>query len=842
MDMAQLEFNTQETYTEVATRFCDVLLPVPIPRLFTYRVPREMNELAQPGARVIVQFGKKKILTGIIDRVHEEVPEKYEARLLLEILDEEPSVTPQQLELFRWMAGYYLCTPGEVLNVALPSGLKLSSQSQIQLHPSFDFHHSPHTFSEKEEKLLDALSHQPSLTYGEAEKILGQKSLYNLLKGLMAKEAIILFEEVKDKYKPKLQKRIRLVAALVKNTEKLEATFQELEKQPKQLDVLLRYLQQVPVYQEPEKNENGLDKSELKGGGLSESSLRTLVRNGVFEEFEELVPRFQLRDSQSLPMPVLSPPQQEAKDAILKHFEDKDTVLLHGITGSGKTEIYINLIQEAIENGSQVLYLLPEIALTTHIVSRLKKVFGGRMGVYHSKYSDNERVEVWQGVLNGDFPLVVGVRSSVFLPFRNLGLIIVDEEHESSYKQYDPAPRYHARDTALVLSRFHQARTLLGSATPAVETYYQARQGKYGLVQLHERFGEAHLPQMQLADTRVARRHKTLKAMFTEELIAGLRETVQRGEQAIIFQNRRGYAPYLNCEECSWIPKCTNCAVSLTYHMYANELRCHYCGHHDYVPTSCPSCGSHQVKTVGHGTEKLEESIRVLVPEANIQRMDLDTTRSKNSYQRILEEFEEGKIDILVGTQMVSKGLDFDKVTLVGVFDADRMLHFPDFRSYERTFQLVTQVSGRAGRSKDPGRVIIQTNNVQQPILEKILAGDYEGLYFEEIEERQSFFYPPFCRLIKLIVKHPEKDMVVEMAEKLAVLLRKTLGTKRILGPEEPLIGRLRSMYLMDITIKLERYKLDTNKAKQFIQDTCTQITSDKAYSKGQITLDVDPV
>ena len=835
-----LEFQDSQ-YPEEKTLFCNVLLPVPIPKLFTYRIPRSLNEQVHVGSRVIVQFGSKKILTGIVDEVHSQAPEAYDARSLLELMDEQPIVKPVQLELFKWMASYYMCTPGEVLNVAMPSGLKLSSQSQIQIHPDFDPATTTYTFNEKEEKLLDALIANETLSYAEAEALLGQKSLYNLFKQLISKEAILLFEEVKDKYKPKKVKRIRLNPAYAGDKKALEALFEVLEKQPKQSEALLHFLQICPVHMKPECNEEGVEKSQLIQGDTSPSSVRTLLKNEVLEEWEQVVPRFKLPKNDHAAKIVLNPEQTKARDEILQHFESKDTVLLHGITGSGKTELYINLIEEALEGGSQVLYLLPEIALTTQIVGRLKKVFGSRMGVYHSRFSDNERVEVWQGVLNGDLPLIVGVRSSVFLPFDKLGLIIVDEEHETSYKQFDPAPRYHARDTALVLSRMHKAKTLLGSATPSVESFYQGRQGKYGLVTLNKRFGSAQLPELKLADTRVATKQKTMKAMFSEELVEAMRQVVQKGEQAIIFQNRRGYAPYLNCEECSWIPKCNSCAVSLTYHMFSNELRCHYCGHKDYVPTACPACGSHKIKTIGYGTEKLEESIRLLVPEANVQRMDLDTTRRKNSYQTIIDNFEEGRIDILVGTQMVSKGLDFERVSLVGVFDADRMIHFPDFRSHERTFQLITQVSGRAGRGEIPGQVIIQTSDTGQAILQKILAGNYEAVYQEEISERESFFYPPFSRLIRLVVKNSEKEMVEEAAKALAEYLKKSLGTERVLGPEEPLVGRIRSLYLMNIHIKLERQNLDIQAVKEFISETCRKLASDKTFKKTEVVADVDP-
>jgi primosomal protein N' (replication factor Y) len=728
------------------------------------------------------------------------------------------------------------------MNVAVPSGLKLSSQSRVQLHPNFSLESSEESFNEKEALLIRTLEEQDSLTYAEVEELMGQKSLYQLFKNLIAKEAILLFEEVKEKYKPKTLRKVRLAPGLVNERDDLEALFRVLEATPKQLQVLQKYLQLVPVLKNPEKNSSGILKSQLVDQDVSPSSVRTLIKNGVLEQFEETVARFDLSDAQTDVQIKLTTEQQQVKAEILNHFESKDTVLLHGITGSGKTELYISLIEDALAQGDEVLLLLPEIALTTQIVNRLKRVFGSQMGVYHSRFSDNERVEVWQGVLSGSFPLVVGVRSSVFLPFKHLGLIIIDEEHEASYKQYDPAPRYYARDTALVLAQLHHAKTLLGSATPSVESYYHAQQNKYGLVKMMHRYGTAQLPKIQLADTRVAKRDKVMKAMFTPELTQSLQSVLEKKQQAIIFQNRRGYAPYLTCEECNWIPKCENCAVSLTYHMYSNELKCHYCGFQAYVPTACPACGSSKVHTVGHGTEKLEESIRLIMPGAEVRRMDLDTTRRKNSYQELLNEFEERKVDVLVGTQMVSKGLDFEGVTLVGIFDADRMIHYPDYRSYERAYQMLTQVAGRAGRSKEAGKVIIQTANVEQPILHKVIVGDYEAFYTEEIRERERYNYPPFSRLVRLTVRHKEKAVAEQAAAALTKQLAAKLDAQRVLGPEEPLIGRIRGLYLFNITIKLERLGLDVPAIKAYLQQAVESLLKVKEYKKASVIADVDPV
>ncbi len=843
--MSQLSFQEYEA-DERFTLFADVILPVPIPKLFTYRIPRSLESAAAIGHRVIVQFGSKKILTGVIGKLHKEPPKEYEARYIIELLDEQPIVTPIQLKLFHWISEYYLCTIGEVLNIALPSGLKLSSESNIQLNPDFEVSmttdpEQPHgDFNENELRIIRTLKEKKSLSYSEIGDLLGVKNIHQQLKSLLERNIIIIYEAVKEKFQPKKIKKIRLTKTYG-NKEKLEALFETLENKPKQEDVLLKYLQEVPVFQNPEINEKGLSKSVLLQGNISSSSLQTLVKHGIFEEFEIIVSRFDTEYSSKEADVNLNQAQSSTKIEIMEQFAQKDTVLLHGVTGSGKTEIYIQLIREALEGGSQVLYLLPEIALTTQIVSRLRKFFGDKMGVYHSKFSDNERVEVWKGILSGKFAFVVGVRSSIFLPFDNLGLIIVDEEHETSYKQYDPAPRYHARDLALVLSKWHFAKTLLGSATPSIESYYNANNGKYGLVTLSERFGEAVLPEIRLADIRAERKRKTLKADFSSDLIAALDGALNRKEQAIIFQNRRGYAPYVTCEECAWIPKCENCAVSLTYHMYHNELRCHYCSHKQKVPNTCSACGSNNVKTVGFGTEKLENDLKLIFPEARIQRMDLDTTRRKYSYQTIIDSFEKGEIDVLVGTQMVSKGLDFDKVSVVGIVDADRMLYFPDFRSFEKAFQMITQVSGRAGRRDKSGLVIVQTANTEQPVLADIMKNDFQAMYRKELMERSVFYYPPFVRLVKITIKNEKKEVAEKAGKLLQRVLAEKLGSKFALGPQEPPIAKIRNLFLMEIMVKLRKNDQIAG-IKKFIKDECQAIIIDGNFKKTRISIDVDPL
>ncbi|PQA54028.1 replication restart helicase PriA [Siphonobacter curvatus] len=831
--MNQLDFQ------EEVTQFADVILPIPVPRLFTYRVPREFAGQIQIGARVIVQFGKTKIVTALVARVHTQPPKQYQAKYILEVLDETPLVTRWQLELFSWISEYYMCHIGEVMNVALPSGLKISSQSKVQYNP--DFEH-PDLLTAREKEIVEEIKAKQSLTYDELARFADVKNVYHLIKSLIGKRAIIVFEEVREKYSPKVVRKIRLTSFYA-DPENLKALIGQLEKSPKQLDILLEYLRYVPALRDPEKNTEGTPKSTFsRNDELSDSSLETLLKKGIFESFDVVVSRFAEDTGTIATMPTLSEPQQRAVQEVTQAFQEKDTVLLHGVTGAGKTEVYIHLIEQALESGSQVLYLLPEIALTTQIVIRLKKIFGERVGIYHSKFSDNERVEVWKGVLSGRFQFVIGVRSAIFLPFDSLGLIIVDEEHEASYKQYDPAPRYHARDSALVIARMQGAKVLLGSATPSIESFYHAQQGRYGLVQLKERFGNAALPAIELIDIRQARKNREMKGDFSGELLRQLEQNLEKKEQTILFQNRRGYSPYLTCDDCSWISKCDNCDVSLTYHQRDGELRCHYCGHKEHLPRTCPACGSTKIRTQGFGTEKLEEDLQLHFPAARIQRMDLDTTRSKTAFQQMITDFEQGETDMLVGTQMVSKGLDFDKVSLVAIFDADRMINFPDFRSTERSFQLLTQVSGRAGRRKErAGRVLIQTNNTQHPILAKIIHNDYEGFYAEEIEERQAYGYPPFTRIIRLTTRHLEQQTAQAAAQKLATLLLQKVGTDRVKGPESPLVERIRNQFLFDVLLKFER-NLNLKAIKEFVKETIEEVVTTKEFKGISIVIDVDPV
>jgi len=833
-----------EMLGEKLTYFADVVLPIPVPQYFTYRIPFEFAEEVQVGSRVIVQFGRKKIVTAIVVKKHTNPPKNHEAKYILDTLDTMPCVNPIQILFWEWMADYYMCSVGEVMNAAVPSGFKLTSQSRIQLNPEFDVDSNQAQFTDSEHNLFERLKRTDSLAYHEAAEVLEVTNPYKIIKYLIAKKAILIFEEIKEKYKPKTVKKIRLNSYYASEEAKLNKLLDELSKSSKQEAVVLKYLSKVGASPSELTAHTGLEKQEFLKAGvkISSSSLSTLVKKGVFEEHESIVPRFDTFDKDgTLAQEInLSDAQKNAQLQILESFQSRDTVLLHGVTGSGKTEIYITLIQQVLSSGSQVLLLLPEIVLTTQIVNRLKRVFKDEMGVYHSRFSDNERVEVWQAVKEGTINFIVGVRSSLFLPFSSLGLIIVDEEHDPSYKQYDPAPRYNARDSAQVLAKQHHAKVLLGSATPSLESYFLALKGQYGLVNLDERFGGASLPKVNLVDISKEKKQKKMKGAFSPQILNGINSNLEANKQVILFQNRRGYAPYIMCEDCGDIPSCQNCAVSLTYHMYTGMLVCHYCGFKVKAPNKCNKCSSSRLQTFGLGTEKIEDELQVFFPDSNIERMDLDTTRKKHSYERILERFSSGETQILVGTQMVSKGLDFANVELVGVFDIDRLIYFPNFRSHERAFQLISQVSGRAGRRGLNGEVMVQTSSPEHPLLKQIAQHDYISFFNREIRERKAHNYPPFSRLIRITVRNTDRNVVFDQAKNLAATLRASLGKHRVIGPESPVIDRIRSLYLKDILLKLERNKIDLVKVKQLVKKAIAETKDNKRYSKIDVVIDVD--
>ena len=753
-------------------RYIEVILPISIPGVFSYSVPKNIKQKNLKGCRVIVPFGKRKYYTGLIYKNADKVSSKFAIKEVFEVLDIEPIVTKEQLKFIDWISNYYMCNLGDAYNAALPAGLKLTSESYLGLIPDIDINFEK--LNDNEKLVINNLK-EVNISVEEVKKITKLKYPFQLVKNLIDAGIIYTFEKIKDKYSPKKEIRVKLHTQYIieKNLKELS---KELEKYPRQAQVLRSYLKKIPVFENITLNDLGISKKSFELTGINSSSLNTLIKKGIFETWEHQIDRFSFDHVPIKALPNLTIHQQNTLIEIQKSFAEKSTTLLRGVTGSGKTEIYISLVHQIIENGGQILVMLPEIALTTQIIQRFRCYFGNRFGVYHSRFSDNERTEIYQNCLNDKYDFLIGVRSAIFLPFKNLELIIVDEEHEYSYKQNDPAPRYHARDSALYLAQIHHAKVLLGSATPSLESYQNVVNEKFGYVKLNHRFKNQPLPEIKFANLSIARKRKKMKGHFTIELIDQIKSSVKKNKQVILFQNRRGYAPYVECSDCNHIPNCPNCAVSLTYHMYQNEVICHYCGFKIYFTEKCEKCQSKKIKTVGLGTEQIEEELSILIPNIKIKRMDLDTTRSKHAYQKIIDAFESRKIDVLIGTQMVTKGLDFEHVNLVGIFDADRIFHFPDFRSHERAFQLITQVSGRSGRKHDRGKVIIQTNKPDHPLLLQIKKGNLDLFYEQELAEREKFKYSPFFRLIKIVIKGKDKNLANQAANTLNGILQETLS------------------------------------------------------------------
>lgn len=821
--------------TERKTLFVDVILPVPISQEFTYRVPFEMNDTLRTGMRVIVPFGKSKLYTAIATRIHEEIPAQ-QAKYVEYLLDDAPIITANQYAFWKWIAQYYMAPIGDVMNAALPANFKLASETKIVLHPDFD--DSRKVLSERESQIVEMLEIREELTLKELAEIIGIKTIQPVVKALIDKRAVMTLEELNAKFTPKTELFVAINPIFSESElHDVIATLEGNASKAKQLEALLTLVREMH-----ETNEEYVPKKRLSALGVSTSSIQTLEKNGYIIQEKLAVSRLKEFDTESTEIKDLSPEQQTAYDAIKTSFETHFVTLLHGVTGSGKTEIYVKLIQEQLQLGNQVLFLLPEIALTTQLIQRLSKYFGEWIGVYHSRFNQNERVEIWNHVLGNDpskFRLILGARSSIFLPFKQLGLVIVDEEHESSFKQYDPSPRYNARDAAMVLARLHDAKVLLGSATPALESYYNAQQGKYGLVELNQRFGGVQLPEILCADLRKERRQKSMQSDFSSFLIHHMREALNAGEQVILFQNRRGYTPLWMCEICNWTPRCVNCDVSLTYHKQTNSLKCHYCSYVCPPMGSCPACGSNRIKMIGFGTEKIEDDLAVIFPKATIQRLDLDTTRSKYAYENILNDFGDRKIDVLIGTQMVSKGLDFDNVSLVGVLDADMLLNRSDFRAFERSYQLMSQVAGRAGRKHKRGTVVIQTGDVDHWVIQRVHQHDYKGFYASEIVERKNFFYPPYFKLINITLKHKDHVLLDTASMHLAQALR-AVFKERVLGPEYPIIRRIQNQYLKQIKLKVER-ELSDVQLKERLQDIIDAFFSAPLNKSIRVIVDVDP-
>ena len=758
---------------------------------------------------------------------------------ILGILDDKPIVRHPQLDFWQWIADYYLCSMGEVYKAAVPSGLKVESETIISANPDFE-ESEPGLLTDRERVILDFTAQRGRVQIAEIAKATGFKTVERNVSHLLDMDAIHVSERVIDNYRPKTEACVRLAIARDEE-EKLHQFFDQLKRAPKQELLLLAYLDMSRWLQGTDVKEVSKENL-LKRAGVSGAVLHEAVKRGMFEIYKKEINRFAELGNVLEEPPVLSEDQRRAYDEIHKSMRQHAITLLHGVTSSGKTSVYMHLIADAFRLGRQVLYLVPEIALTTQLTRRLRRVFGDKLLFFHSKFSDNERVDIWKRLLGSSDPcVIIGVRSSVFLPYSNLGLVIVDEEHDSSYKQQDPAPRYNGRNAALVLAQMHGAKTVLGSATPAIEVYHMALEGRYGLVKLMTRYGDIKMPAVKIIDTIDARKRREMQGMFSNELLADCRKALKDNEQVILFQNRRGYSPMVRCKECGSVPKCENCDVSLTYHKHSHSLVCHYCGYTIALPDLCPSCQLPGLEIIGYGTERVEDDIESLFPGEKISRMDLDTTRSKNSYDRIIDEFSQHRTNILVGTQMVTKGLDFDAVSIVGILNADTMINFPDFRSHERAFDMLEQVSGRAGRAHKQGQVIIQTSKPDHDVIKFVQTHDYEGFYQHELADRQKFGYPPFTKVINIYLKHREDAVVGELAVRYSGLLRHVFGS-RVLGPMAPFVARVQNLYIRQITLKMEN-AVSMSKVKGILRNLYEQMLAADARMKAvRLYYDVDPV
>lgn len=820
--------------------FAEVILPLPLFSSFTYEVPEEFESLIQTGSRVLVQFGKKKYYTGIVEHIHTSSPSNFEIKPIMAILDASPVIRYPQLKMWRWIADYYLCSVGEVFKAAVPSGLKPESETYISYNKEWELPEGV-TISEHEALIIQLMEDRKRLRISEIENELKIKASARIINRLLELGALEIDEKVVEKYKPKKIAYVELCCERDDN-DRLHAFFDNVGRSRLQEKTLIAWLD-LSGWMKPGGDLKPVTReSLLSTSGSSPAVLKAMVDKGILRVVRKSVNRFNSTSPGSLPeLSTLSDAQQKAADGIREVFRKSKVAILHGVTGSGKTEIYSHLMAASLADGNQVLYLVPEISLTTQLTDRLRKIFGDRLLIYHSKFSDNERVDIWKRLLNTTEPLIIlGVRSSVFLPFSKLGLVIVDEEHESSYKQYDPAPRYNARDATIVLATMHGARILLGSATPSIETYYKALTGKYELIPLPERFKGATLPDVEIIDMKDQRKRKLNKGILSAPFRKTLRHTLEEGRQAIVFQNRRGFAPVVVCSQCGWTPKCMNCDVSMVYHKNIGQLRCHYCGFSRELPKLCPACGQNGLDIYGYGTERIAEELHKEYEGYRVARMDLDTTRNKDAYQEIIEEFANHETDILVGTQMVSKGLDFGKVNVVGVVNADTLLNFPDFRSNERAFNMLEQVAGRAGRREEKGTVIIQTTQTSSPVLKYVKSHDYNAFYEEEIEERRRFNYPPFTKVINIYIKNKDSQAADVAAVIFANRLKEIFGD-RVLGPEKPFVSRVALWYLQSIMLKVEA-GASMKKVKDLLRGAYATIAHDKNIKSSVIYYDVDPV
>lgn len=818
-------------------QFVDVILPLPVKGYFTYEVPMEIQQKVEPGMRVIIPFGKKKLYTGLVFSVHQNKPTAYQTKPIIQLLDAAPVVNKWQIRLWEWSADYYLCSVGEIYKAALPSGLRLESETRIF---PVELDSIPDTVDAQEQQIITILQKKEVLTISEISQLIGSANPLPLLKKMLEKGWVQIQEDMRQTYKPKTAKFIGL-AKRIDTIDKIEKSLELLVKAPKQHELFQFFIHLLK--NDCFSGQTFLKPQLLEQANASQASIKGLLEKNILKETEEEISRLTMKPESMNAPKELNENQELALQQINSAFETKSIVLLHGVTSSGKTEIYIHLMQEALKQNKQVLYLLPEIALTSQIIQRLSHVFGNQVGVYHSKFSDSERVEIYNKVLEpGDnsYTVILGVRSSIFLPFQNLGLIIVDEEHENTYKQYDPAPRYNARDLAVVLATMHQAKVLLGTATPSIESYYNAQTGRYGLVELMQRHQDIQLPKIVLADVRKATKKKEMHSHFTNTLLLIMEEAMAKKEQIILFQNRRGFSPYLECNNCGWIPKCRWCDVSLTYHKGINKLSCHYCGYSTDGVYRCGHCSQPSLETKGFGTEKVEDEISILYPEARVARLDMDTTRGKYGHETIINDFQNRHVDILIGTQMVSKGLDFDHVSVVGILNADNMLRFPDFRAYERSYQLMAQVSGRAGRKNKQGKVVIQTSDTENFIVQQVISNNYGAMYQQQLEERRKFFYPPFSRLIKLTLKHRDSKVVDKAAYELVNRI-KALPHLQVLGPTMPPVNKIQNQFIRTALIKMHKGNQITPIKRQ-LEAILEAFKTTSEFKSTQVMVDVDPM
>lgn len=819
--------------------FADVILPLPLENLYTYKIPSDLEKSVVRGCRVIVHFGKKRFYTAIVSEVYDTPPNTgYEIKEIFAVLDTTPILKRPQLRFWQWMANYYLCKLGDVYKAALPSGLKIESETSVTRNPDFE---TQTPLKPNEQAVLYAFTKEKEkLTLSELEKRTGLRNIVPIVASLMAQGAVEVNEELKRGYTPKTETYLRL-ASDYSEEEKLQEAFDCIRRAKKQEQLLICFLDLSHALN-PVLGQEISKKELLEKSGQSAIVLEGLLKRGILETYEKEVSRLQMRVCRRQEPNPLSDAQKEALWKIQDVFREKDICLLHGVTSSGKTEIYIHLIRQVLNAGRQVLYMLPEIAITTQITERLGKLFGEQLLVYHSKFSDNERIEVWNRLLHTHSPmLILGVRSSLFLPFSDLGLIIVDEEHETSYKQQEPAPRYNARNAAMVLAGMHGGKTLLGSATPSIDSYFNALAGKYGLVELKTRFGTHQSPKIIPVNTKELKRKKQMKhPLFSPPLIQSMRQALDNGEQIILFQNRRGFAPVTECKECGWVPRCVNCDVSMTYHKYHNNLVCHYCGYTIRLPEVCPSCGSSDFQMQGFGTEKVEEEIALLFPDVHVVRMDMDTARTRTAYERIIGDFDKGNTQILIGTQMISKGLDFGNVGIVGILNADGLMNYPDFRAHERAFQLMLQVSGRTGRRDKQGTVILQTSQPEHPLIRMVIRSAYREMVDWQLSERSIFHYPPYFRLIVLVLRSKNESVLQDLARTYADKLRSQLGN-RVLGPVTPPVSYVQTWHIRKIVIKIETAAA-IQPMRGFLESVYTEMQHFPTFRQIMLHYDVDPL